>query len=138
MSQKKSLFVICKILKLFVTTVTADEKYSLLNRDNLTQPIHMQISQKQKSLSRLFFCIFEIYIKFVTFSNKGWPSLLVYVRKWGLRKTWLDNCLKSPFSEDPSTRNMVNGPESCSNLNESAFTIFFDLCEGSCVGKSLS
>ena len=25
-------------------------------------------------------------------------------------KTWLDKCLKSPVSEDPSTSNMVNGP----------------------------
>ena len=25
-------------------------------------------------------------------------------------KTWLDKCLKSPVSEDPSRNNMVNGP----------------------------
>ena len=39
MSWKKSLLVICKILGLFINTLTADDKYSLLNRDNLTQPI---------------------------------------------------------------------------------------------------
>ena len=27
----------------------------------------------------------------------------------GPHKTWLDNCIKSPFSEDPSTSNMLNG-----------------------------
>ena len=31
-----------------VNTFTADDKYSLLKRDNLTQPIQMQLSQKQK------------------------------------------------------------------------------------------
>ena len=30
-----------------------------------------------------------------------------------LRKTWLDNCLKSLFSEDPSTTNMENGSNHC-------------------------
>ena len=39
MSWKKSLLVICKILGLFINTLTADDKYSLLNRDNLMQPI---------------------------------------------------------------------------------------------------
>ena len=31
-----------------VNTFTADDKYSLLKRDNLTQPIQMQLSQKEK------------------------------------------------------------------------------------------
>ena len=28
-------------------------------------------------------------------------------------KTWLDKCLKSPFSENPRTSNMVNVPKHC-------------------------
>ena len=31
---------------MFVNPFTADDKHYLLNRDNLTQPIHMQKSQK--------------------------------------------------------------------------------------------
>ena len=46
---------------------------------------------------------------------------------YGLRKTWLDKCLKSLVSEDPSTSNMLKGPKKCSKLNDSAFTIFIDL-----------
>ena len=34
--------------------MTADDKYSLLNRDNLTQPIPTQLSQKQKAFSQFF------------------------------------------------------------------------------------
>ena len=37
--------------------MTADDKYSLLNRDNLTQPIPTQLSQKQKAF-------FEFYLAF--------------------------------------------------------------------------
>ena len=36
---KKSLLVICKISRLFPNTLSVDGKYSLLNRDNLMQPI---------------------------------------------------------------------------------------------------
>ena len=74
LSRKKSLLVIWKILRLFVTTLSAEEKYSLLNRDNLMQPIHMQLSQEQKTFSWSFFLIFEIYIKFWTSSKKRWHS----------------------------------------------------------------
>ena len=38
-SWKKSLLVICKILGLFVNTLTADDKCYLLNSIILTQPI---------------------------------------------------------------------------------------------------
>ena len=40
--------MIWKILGLFVETLTDDEKYSVLSRDNLLQNFQMQISQKQK------------------------------------------------------------------------------------------
>ena len=49
---------------------------------------------------------------------------------YGLQKTWLEICLKSPVSEDPSTGNMVNGWKHCCNLNNITFTIFIDECEG--------
>ena len=50
----------------------------------------------------------------------------MYFRKHGLRKTGLDNCIKSPVSEDSSTSNMVNEPKLCGNLNSSTSTICFD------------
>ena len=54
----------------------------------------------------------------------------MYFRNYGLPKTWLDQCLKSPISEDPSKSNMVNAPKHCSNLKDTSFTIFIDHCEG--------
>ena len=54
----------------------------------------------------------------------------MYFRTYGLSKTWLDKCLKSPVSEDPLTGNMLNGWKHCFNLNDSALTIFFDHCDG--------
>ena len=54
----------------------------------------------------------------------------MYFRNYGLRKPWLDECLKSPVSEEPSKSSMVNGSEHCLNLNHSPFNIFIDQCEG--------
>ena len=51
---EKFLLVICKILELFVNTLTTDDKYSLLKKDNLTQTIQMQLSEKQKTFSEFF------------------------------------------------------------------------------------
>ena len=42
----------------------------------------------------------------------------MYLRKYGLPKTWLDQCLKSPVSYHPTKSNMVNAPKHCSNLKD--------------------
>ena len=60
----------------------------------------------------------------------------MYFRNHRLRKTWLDKCLKSRASEDPSTGNMANCSKHCCNLNDITFTIFISHCEDNCVGKS--
>ena len=54
LQQKKSLLVIYKIVRLFLNTLSVDDKHYLLNRDNLTQPIQMKLPQKQKSFSDFF------------------------------------------------------------------------------------
>ena len=61
----------------------------------------------------------------------------MYFGNYGLPKTWLDQCLKSPVSEYPSKSNMVNAPKHCSNLKNSTFTIFLDHWEVNCPTKSL-
>ena len=53
MSRKKSVLVRRKALELFVNTLSADDKYSLLNRDNLAQPIRTQLSHKSKPFYQL-------------------------------------------------------------------------------------
>ena len=45
------MLLLCKFLRLLVKTLTDDEKYSLLYRENLTQPIQILLSQKQKTFS---------------------------------------------------------------------------------------
>ena len=49
------------MIRLFVITLIPDDKYSLLNRDNLREPIKILLSEKQIGFSQeIFFSIFEI------------------------------------------------------------------------------
>ena len=57
---KKSLWVIWKILGLFVNPLPVDGKYSLLNRSNLSQHFQMQLSQKPKTFSEFLFHLLNL------------------------------------------------------------------------------
>ena len=64
LSLKKSLLVICKILRLFVNTFTAYDKYSVLNMEYLKPPIDMQLSRKQKAFSEFFSAFLKSRLNF--------------------------------------------------------------------------
>ena len=73
LTSKKSLLVICKISRLFPNTLSGDGKYSLFNRDNLTQPIQMQLSRKQKTFSEFFSAFLKSSLNFEHFLKKDDP-----------------------------------------------------------------
>ena len=70
---KKSVLVICKISRLFPNTLSGVGKYSLFNRDNVTQPIEMQLSRKQKNFSHFFAAFLKPSLNFEDFFKKGDP-----------------------------------------------------------------
>ena len=73
MHWKKSLLVIHKILRSFVNTLAVNDKQYLLNRDILTQPIPIKLSQKQKILSQFFFTFLIYLLKFKHLPKKDDP-----------------------------------------------------------------
>ena len=64
------MLVLWKILRLFVNTLTDDDKYCLLYRDNLTQPIQILLSQKQKTFSQFFSAFLKSTLNFQHFQKK--------------------------------------------------------------------
>ena len=56
-----------QILGLFVNIMTSDDKYSLLNRGNLSPPIQMNLSKKQKTFSDLFSQLLKSRLNFEYF-----------------------------------------------------------------------
>ena len=67
------MLVLSKILRLFVNTLTDDDKYSLLNRDNLTQPIQILLSWKQKTFSGFLSPFLNCALNFEYFQKKYDP-----------------------------------------------------------------
>ena len=65
--------MIHKILRLFVNTLTVNDKHYLLNRDNLTQQIQMQLSEKQKTFSEFFLPVLKSILNFKHFPKKDDP-----------------------------------------------------------------
>ena len=72
-SSKTSLYLTCQIAGLVVKTLAADEKYRLLNRDNLTIPIQIQLSQKQKTFSQFCAAFLKFRLNFKYFEKKYYP-----------------------------------------------------------------
>ena len=70
------MLLLCKMLRLFVDTLTANDKYFLLNRDNLTKPIQILLSEKQKTLPRFFFALLKSTLNFEHFQKK--MTLIAY------------------------------------------------------------
>ena len=64
------MLVLWKILGLFVHTLTDNDKYCLLYRDNLTQPIQKLLSQKQKTFSQFFSAFLKSTLNFKHFQKK--------------------------------------------------------------------
>ena len=62
-----------KILKLFVNTLTARDKYSLLNRDNLTQQFQILLSQKEETFSHFLSTFLKCFLNFEHFQKKDDP-----------------------------------------------------------------
>ena len=73
LSWKKSLLLTWEILGMLVNTLAVDEMYPLLNRVNLTIPIQMQLSQKQKTFSQFFAAFLKCRLKFKYFEKKDHP-----------------------------------------------------------------
>ena len=75
------MLVLWEILGLFVNTLSEDDKYCLLYSDNLTQPIQILFSQKQKTFSKFFSAFlkstlnFEHFQKTMTFIANVFPKL---------------------------------------------------------------
>ena len=49
---------------LFVNTLTVDDKHYLLNRDNSTQPIQIQLSKKRKNFPEIPFAFLNSLLNF--------------------------------------------------------------------------
>ena len=88
-----------KFFRLFVNTLTSDDKYSLLNRDNLRKPIQIQLSQKQKTFSQFISVFFLSRLSFEYFQKKKMTLIAYAFPKLQTPTNVVNKRLKSPVSE---------------------------------------
>ena len=77
MELQKSLLETWKFFSRFFNTLAADDKYSLITRDNWMQTIQMRLSQKQKIFSGFLPAFFESALNFEHFQKE--MPLIAYV-----------------------------------------------------------
>ena len=100
-----------KILRLFVNTLTDDDKYSLLNRDNLTQPIQILLSQKQKTFSQFFAAFLKSTLNFEHSRKKDDPQSRCISQITVSEKGDSINVCKIPFKRSLPQKKWQKGPK---------------------------
>ena len=73
LSWKLCLSLTCQILGLLFNTLRLDKMYPVLNRDNLTIPIQMQLSQKHKTFAQTLDQFLKFILNFKYFETKYDP-----------------------------------------------------------------
>ena len=79
-----SPLVLRETLRVFVNTLTADDKYPVQDCTNLQVPIQMQLSEKRKTFSGLFVPFLEATSNSKSFEKKKPLSYPMYFRNYRL------------------------------------------------------
>ena len=88
--------------------MATDEKYPVLNRDNLTISIQMQLSQKQKTFSQFFAAFLKSTLNFEHFEKKDDPHRFCISEITDSENVviWIYKrcCLRQPFGKQHGKR----------------------------------
>ena len=71
---------------MFVNTLTVYDKHYLLNRDNLTQTIQIQLSEKQKTFSEFCLSFLKSLLNFKHWTKKDNPRSRSFLENTGSEK----------------------------------------------------
>ena len=123
-------------LRLFVNALTADDKYSGSNMQNLLQIFQTPLSQKQKTFSGFFIAFLKCAWNLEHFRKKKWVSYPNYFRNYWCWKTWLLKRLKGLASEHHSLMNVLTGSKHCWNQHGTTIIFFCRQFKVNWVGKS--
>ena len=63
-----------------MNALAADEKYPLLNKENLTIPIQMQLSEKRKTFCKFLAGFLKYSLKFKYFEKKDDPHCISEIK----------------------------------------------------------
>ena len=125
LSLKMSLFIICKIFRLFVLThwLQMTSTFSVIVRICRNQ-FKCNCLKKKKSI--LDFLLHFSNLHKMLNNLKNWrPAEGIYFRNYRIPKTWLDQFLKSPVTKNSSTLIILKISTHLRSLHDSTFIKFF-------------
>ena len=96
--------MIHKILRLFLNTLTVNDKHYLLNRDNLTQRIKIQLCEKAETFSECFFAFLKCILNFKHLQKKKMTLFANIFLEIPVPKDMLRYMSKKPFFRGPLDR----------------------------------
>ena len=138
LSFKNFLLGICKILRLFVNAWLPMRSILFLIRTIQRNQFRRNYLKNKDLVVDFIFRYGNIdQILNILKKKDGHHRLCIFENR-GLRKTWIDKCLKSHVPEDPLTSNIVNALKHCWNLHDSTFIVVNNYVKRNWVGKSLS
>ena len=83
---------------MLVNALAADDKFPVLNKDNLMIPIQSQLSQKQRTFSQFLAAFLKYRLNFEYFEKQDDPNRF---------------CISDITDSENSRSNMVNVPKHC-------------------------
>ena len=102
-----------KILRLFLSILTDDDKYCFLDRENLTQAIQILLSQKQKTFSQFFSAFWKSTLNFEHSGKKDDPHSRCISQITVSEKGDSINVCKIPFKRSLPQKTRQEGPVDC-------------------------
>ena len=105
------MLVLCKILRMFVTTLTDDDKCSLVYRNNSMQPIQILLSHKQKIFSEFFSEFLKSVLNFEHSGKKDDPNSRCISQITVSEKGDSINLCKIPFKRSLPQKTWQNAPK---------------------------
>ena len=91
------MLVLWKFLRLLVNTLTDNEKYSLLYRENSAQPIEILLSLNRKTFSHFSFGFLKSTVNFAHFQKKDYSHSRCVSEITVSKKGEKINVCKMPF-----------------------------------------
>ena len=139
LSLKKPALVWSEIWRLFVSTLTADDRYIHRNMQNFPPQLQTPIYQKENTFSGFFISFLEHAWNLEHFEKKkkkwlSWPN---YFRNYWLRQSSLLKRLRGVSSEHHSVINMLPGSKHCWSQNFTSRILLRRELQTNWVGKSL-
>ena len=107
MSRKTSILVTSPILRWYVNTLNAYDKYSCYKGENFPQAIEMQLSKKQKTVHQYFVVFMESTSNFQDFERKKMRLKAQLFPKLLTLKFLVAQCLKGEVLGDTLTLNLL-------------------------------